>query len=92
MEELVFKGFKRDFSATFPCKPHHILSVYPLRRIYPCIAKGFSPKDSKIAHGWSSLRSDFYSFYQNNIPFQPQDSSFLIGKNSQIKPRKSEQV
>jgi len=51
MERLVFKGFKRDFSATFPFKPHHILSVYPLRRIYPCIAKGFSPKDSKIALG-----------------------------------------
>jgi len=57
-----------------------------------CIAKGFSAKDSKIAHRGSSLGPDFYSFYQNNIPFQPQDNSVFICKNSQIKPRKSEQV
>ena len=28
---------------------------------------------------------------QNNIPFQPQDNSVSIGKDSQIKPHKSEQ-
>jgi len=33
----------------------------------------------------------FYSLSQNNIPFQPQDDSVSTGKNSQIKPRKSEQ-
>jgi hypothetical protein len=32
-----------------------------------------------------------YSFFQNNIPFKPQDDSVFIGKNSQKKPRKSEQ-
>ena len=32
-----------------------------------------------------------YRLSQNNIPFQPQDNSVSIGKNSQIKPRKSEQ-
>jgi hypothetical protein len=32
-----------------------------------------------------------YSLFQNNIPFQPQDNAVFIGKNSQIKPRKSEQ-
>jgi hypothetical protein len=31
------------------------------------------------------------SLSQNNITFQPQDNSVSIGKNSQIKPRKSEQ-
>jgi hypothetical protein len=33
----------------------------------------------------------YYSLSQNNIVFQPQDNSVSIGKNSQIKPRKSEQ-
>ena len=33
----------------------------------------------------------FYSLSQNNIPFQQQDNSVSIGKNLQIKPRKSEQ-
>ena len=32
-----------------------------------------------------------YSLFQNNIPIKPQDDSVFIGKNSQIKPRKSEQ-
>ncbi|MGB2688067.1 MAG: hypothetical protein WBC36_03710, partial [Desulfobacterales bacterium] len=34
---------------------------------------------------------EHYSLSQNNITFQPQDNSVSIGKNSQIKPRKSEQ-
>ena len=33
----------------------------------------------------------FFSLSQNNIPFQLQDNSVSIGKNSQIKLRKSEQ-
>ncbi len=33
----------------------------------------------------------FYRPFQNNILFQPQDNLVSIGKNSQIKPRKSEQ-
>ena len=33
-----------------------------------------------------------YIRVQNNIWFQSQDNSVSIGKNSQIKPRKSEQV
>jgi hypothetical protein len=32
-----------------------------------------------------------YSLFQNNIPFQLQDDSVSINKNSQIKPRKIEQ-
>jgi len=32
-----------------------------------------------------------YGLFQNNILFQPQGGSVSIGKNSQIKPRKSEQ-
>ena len=32
-----------------------------------------------------------YSNSQNNVPFRPQYNSVSIGKNSQIKPRKSEQ-
>jgi hypothetical protein len=36
-------------------------------------------------------KSRSYSLFQNNITFKPQDNSVFIGKNSQIKPRKSEQ-
>ena len=34
---------------------------------------------------------EYYSNSKNNVPFQPQYNSDFIGKNSQIKPRKSEQ-
>jgi hypothetical protein len=32
-----------------------------------------------------------YRLFQNNIPLSSQDTSVFIGKNSQIRPRKSEQ-
>jgi transglutaminase-like putative cysteine protease len=33
----------------------------------------------------------FYSYYQNNIPFQPPDNFVSVGKNSQTKAHKREQ-
>jgi hypothetical protein len=47
------------------------------------------PAYAKRRHFKRKSRS--YSLFQNNITFKPQDNSVFIGKNSQIKPRKSEQ-
>jgi len=51
----------------------------------------------KFVPFWDGLFWDIgaekrYILSQNNIGFQPQDNSVSIGKNSQTKPRKNEQV